>query len=137
MRQHATDSGRVNLRVAGICIVDEHVLLQSDAQIDYWVLPGGRPLLLESSRDALRREMREEIDAEVEVGRLLWTIEDFFEFDRGPSTRSVSTTKRPSLGATRRAGLSPALLALKGSGLCSSAGFHLQGSAESRSTRRS
>lgn len=84
MPQHATDSGRVNIRVAGVCIVDGHLLLQSEEQIDFWVLPGGRPLLLESYRDALCREMKEEIDAEVEVCRLLWAVENFFAFEGEP-----------------------------------------------------
>ena len=84
MRQNATETGRVNIRAAGVCIVDGHVLLQSEDQIDFWVLPGGRPLLLESSDAALRREMLEEIDAAVEVGRLLWTVENFFEYEGQP-----------------------------------------------------
>ncbi len=70
--------GRFNYRVAGVCVEDGHVLLQTFAGSLYWVLPGGRPELSESSQVALRREMREELDAEVQLERLLWVVESFF-----------------------------------------------------------
>lgn len=81
MPDFATDSARFNLRVAGVCIEAGKVLLHSEDRIDFWVLPGGRPLLGEIAADALRREMREEIAADVEVGRLLWVVENLFTFE--------------------------------------------------------
>jgi 8-oxo-dGTP pyrophosphatase MutT (NUDIX family) len=78
MPEFATDSGRFNLRVVGVCVQHEHVLLHREDADDFWVLPGGRALLNEPTRDTLVREMKEEMGRQVEVGRLLWLVENFF-----------------------------------------------------------
>ena len=73
------DEARVfTYRVAAVAIHDGHVLLNRAEPDDYWFMPGGRVELGESSVAALRREMREEIDLEIEVERLLWIAENFF-----------------------------------------------------------
>jgi len=75
----AHHNARFGMRVAGIAIHEGHVLLQHTAQGDFWFLPGGRVEMLEPAAESLRREMKEEIDADVTVVRLLWVIENFFE----------------------------------------------------------
>jgi ADP-ribose pyrophosphatase YjhB (NUDIX family) len=80
LSEFATDSDQFNLRVAGVCIRDGHVLLHREENDDVWVLPGGRPLLHEPSRETLVREMWEVIAREIDVGRLLWIVENFFSF---------------------------------------------------------
>ena len=42
---------------------------------DWWEFPGGKMEAGETREDALRREIREELDAEVRVGELLKTVE--------------------------------------------------------------
>ena len=80
MTDSAIASDRLNYRVAGVCVHDRHVLLHREEQDDFRVTPGGRPHLHESSRDALIREMDEEIATRVEVLCLLWVVENFFEY---------------------------------------------------------
>ena len=47
----------------------------------WWEFPGGKIELGESQQDALKREIREELNAEIEVGELLETVEwDYPEF---------------------------------------------------------
>ncbi len=72
---------RFNYRIVGVCLRDEDVLLHKNAADDYWTLPGGRAELMEFSPETLRREMQEELDVQVNVGRLLWVIENFFDLE--------------------------------------------------------
>jgi ADP-ribose pyrophosphatase YjhB (NUDIX family) len=72
---------RFTYRVAGVAIHDGAVLLHRSEHEDFWTLPGGRCELLERSDDALCREMAEELGADVMVQRLLWIVENFFEYD--------------------------------------------------------
>ena len=75
-----TDSGRFNVRVAGVCVEDGHLLAQRFDGSEFWVLPGGRIEMGEDSMKALAREMGEELpitDA-LRIERLLWLTELFF-----------------------------------------------------------
>lgn len=71
---------RFNCRIVGVAVHDERVLLQRAEMDDFWALPGGRAELLEPAAATLRREMREELGIDVEVGRLLWIVENFFRY---------------------------------------------------------
>ena len=42
---------------------------------DWWEFPGGKVESGETTKDALKREIREELAAEIEVGELLTTVE--------------------------------------------------------------
>lgn len=76
------DDGDVRFihRVGGIAVQDGHVLLQQSEGDGFWFTPGGRIELMEPAAAALQREMQEELGVTVEVGRLLWVIENFFEY---------------------------------------------------------
>jgi ADP-ribose pyrophosphatase YjhB (NUDIX family) len=69
-----------NYRVVGVVINDDRVLLHQAEGDDFWVLPGGRVEFNESAEQTLRREMREELETEVEIDRLLWVVENFFNY---------------------------------------------------------
>lgn len=81
MRRMITfDEGPVRFsnRVVGIALDRGRVLLHRTDDMNYWALPGGRAELMEPSPETLRREMREELDVDVRVDRLLWIAENFF-----------------------------------------------------------
>ena len=68
-------------RIAGVAIHDGYVLLQRAEDGDIWFVPGGRAELLETAQDGLRREMREELQSNIRVERLLYVIENFFSVE--------------------------------------------------------
>lgn len=76
----AFDAGdaRFSYRIVGVALDGARVLIHRAETDDFWALPGGRGELAETARETLRREMREELGAEVALGRLLWVVENFF-----------------------------------------------------------
>jgi len=72
---------RFNYRVVGTAINGNRVLLHKAEDEDFWTLPGGRGELLEPARETLKREMQEELNASIQVGRLVWVVENFFIYD--------------------------------------------------------
>lgn len=74
---------RLNIRVAGLIMNDNKVLLQTCDNVDFYSLPGGRVKYMEDTLCAIKRELKEEIgidflDSDIE---LLDMIENFFEFN--------------------------------------------------------
>jgi 8-oxo-dGTP pyrophosphatase MutT (NUDIX family) len=71
--------GFFNLRVAAVIRRERNLLLLNEPLAGpYWLLPGGRAEMHESTDLALAREVEEELGAIPKIGRLLWVIEDFF-----------------------------------------------------------
>jgi ADP-ribose pyrophosphatase YjhB (NUDIX family) len=75
------DHVRFTNRIVGIALDRGRVLLHRTDHMDFWALPGGRAELLEPSPETLAREMREELDVDVRVDRLLWLAENFFQIE--------------------------------------------------------
>ena len=71
-----------NMRIAGLAFREGHVLVHRATHENFWTFPGGTAEIGESSVDTLTREMQEEIQQYVEVGRLLWSVENFFAFEK-------------------------------------------------------
>lgn len=65
------------VRVAAIIVRDDRILLVEHRKRGqrYWVLPGGRLQANETLEAALRRELREELELEGRVGRLVIVCE--------------------------------------------------------------
>jgi ADP-ribose pyrophosphatase YjhB (NUDIX family) len=74
-------AGVFNHRIVGVVIHDSYVLLHRNIQDDFWALPGGRAELMEPSEKTIQREFREELGIDVKVERLLWIVENFFDFN--------------------------------------------------------
>jgi ADP-ribose pyrophosphatase YjhB (NUDIX family) len=72
---------RFNYRVGGVAIDDGKVLLSKAEGDSFWTFPGGRAEFGEPAAQTLKREMLEELNTEVEVVRLLWMVENFFEYE--------------------------------------------------------
>lgn len=71
---------RLCLRAAAVIVDRGRVLLQEDMLGQpFWILPGGRMEHGEPGEECIAREMREELEEEVRVERLLWVVENFFE----------------------------------------------------------
>jgi 8-oxo-dGTP pyrophosphatase MutT (NUDIX family) len=75
------DDQRFNYRVVGVAIHNASVLLHRAGSDSFWTLPGGRAELGETAEQTIRREMHEELAAEVEVVRPLWFVENFFDYN--------------------------------------------------------
>jgi 8-oxo-dGTP pyrophosphatase MutT (NUDIX family) len=72
---------RFNFRIAGLGFRNGHVLVHRAVHEDFWSFPGGRAEIGETSVETLKREMVEELGVEVTVGRMLWTVENFFRYE--------------------------------------------------------
>ena len=77
------ENNKFNFRVSGIFLDKEgkRFLTNTRANIDFVVLPGGRVEMGEESNISLVREMKEELNMEIEVLGLKAITENFFEFD--------------------------------------------------------
>lgn len=71
-----------NYRVAAVMVVDGQLLIHKQVKDQHWALPGGRVELMEDSQTSIIREMKEELGFDVEVERLLWLTENFFEYNK-------------------------------------------------------
>lgn len=81
----------INVKIAGIdfvcrsCAVvvnDDKILFQKRKNDKYWALPGGKIEVLETTKDAVRRELQEELDIkDISVGDVVSVTENFFEWD--------------------------------------------------------
>ena len=82
-----------NIRVYGILINEQKQLLVSDEYIRggyYTKFPGGGLEFGEGTRDCLKREFKEEMDLEVEIGDHIYTT-DFYQMSAfNPSHQIIS-----------------------------------------------
>lgn len=69
------------MRIAGLALRNGHVLVHRAVHESFWTFPGGRAEIGETSAETLKREMIEELGVEIDVGRLLWVVENFFHHE--------------------------------------------------------
>lgn len=73
-----TDLGLFNHRVAAVIVNDGRLLAQKNPETGEYYLVGGRIAFGESSEDALKREIKEELKIDITTYRPLWVNECFF-----------------------------------------------------------
>ncbi len=81
---YKTDDTVFSFRVGAICVQNGLVLLQKPDDDPGYSLPGGHVAFGEETRDTLKRELKEEIGADISVGALRWVAEIFFPWDNRP-----------------------------------------------------
>jgi ADP-ribose pyrophosphatase YjhB (NUDIX family) len=70
MRVQLRDNQVFIYRVAGIAYDKERILLHKSENSSFWALPGGACEFGELGKEALEREMKEEIKADVKIENL-------------------------------------------------------------------
>ncbi|WP_153462869.1 NUDIX hydrolase [Sediminibacillus terrae] len=75
------DGAVFNYRAAAVLTKNDHVLLHKQVHESHWALPGGRVAILEDSQTTVKREIMEELGWSIDVHRLLWITENFFEYN--------------------------------------------------------
>lgn len=77
------DDVKLNVRVGAIIRYKGKILVEKNKTVDFGVIPGGRVKALESTKDALVREVKEEIGVDLTnfETEVVSSIENFFEFD--------------------------------------------------------
>ena len=76
-----TENGVFSYRVAGICVREDRVLLQTTTGEDRsFAFPGGHVAFGDTNAQTLMREFKEEIGADISVGELKWVAEVFFSW---------------------------------------------------------
>ena len=72
---------KLNVRVAGVIIHNNKVLVHRNVNSEHYALVGGRVEIGENSIDAIKREIKEEIGKDIEITGYISTIENFFQMD--------------------------------------------------------
>ena len=74
------DKNKFNFRVGAIIQSpdEKQILVHRLSNFDFWLLPGGRVEMLESTDEAIKREVQEELGTESKVSKLIATTESFF-----------------------------------------------------------
>ena len=70
---------KLNVRAACIIKHNNRILVHRNINKDHYCLIGGRVEIGESSEDAIKREVKEELGKEIEIDGYISTVENFFE----------------------------------------------------------
>ena len=77
------------MRVSGLIIKNGRILTVDIKNNNFYCLPGGHVHLEESSLEAIKREIKEEVGVDVSGGRIIRIIENFFTCENGKTMHEV------------------------------------------------
>ena len=82
MISYEENDNKFNFRVSAIILDNsgKRVLIHKIKNRDFWLLPGGRVEMMESTQEAVDRELREELDIGSFETKLAFISENFFPF---------------------------------------------------------
>ncbi|GHT92632.1 hypothetical protein FACS1894140_4940 [Spirochaetia bacterium] len=75
------DDVKLNIRTAVIIETENGYIFEKDRKYGFYVIAGGRIKINESSEDAAKREMYEELGIKIEKIKLKSIVESFFVYD--------------------------------------------------------
>src|SRR5215470_19627527 len=91
MENQTSSPGSFNIRVYGVLVNEKKKVLVADEYIRgkyYTKFPGGGLELGEGTRDCLKREFKEEMNLEVQIGEHLYTT-DFYQQSAFNATQQI------------------------------------------------
>lgn len=95
---YVTNDTKFSVRAAGLIFNRSRILLchfDSGQGDSFWFMPGGKVKLMESAREAVVRELREELSEELICGDLIWVAESFLS--TAPRAHEIAFYFRASL----------------------------------------
>ena len=72
---------KLNIRSGGVIIHNNKLLTHKDKKLNFYALLGGRVTIGEDSKNTLIREMKEELNKDIEITGYIGTVENFFEHE--------------------------------------------------------
>lgn len=74
---------KFNYRVAVVIKSNDRVLVEGNNKVDFFVIPGGRVKIYEDTKTALKRELKEEMDYDIDIKDIKFVklIENFFTYN--------------------------------------------------------
>lgn len=89
--------GVFSCRVGAVCYSEDRFLLHRAQGDVTWAFPGGKLKMNETLAAAVERELHEELGWTVTAQRLLWVVENFFDY-RSPSETAESSSLHHEVG---------------------------------------
>lgn len=82
--------GKFKFRVSAVIIKDNHILLEKAKKYDGYCFPGGHVELGETSIEALKRELEEELNIKSNKARLLCVQENIYKNKDGSPIQEIN-----------------------------------------------
>lgn len=85
-----TADSKLKVRANGVIIHDNKVLMCKIKSNEFWCCPGGHIHLNENSKDAVLREIKEEVEVSFDDAKLIMMMESFFPSKKGIHFHEIS-----------------------------------------------